>query len=61
MVTTRIRHGLATMATEVADAATAARLRALGCRWAEGGLYGRPLDTGGAGRAAGRPALTRGR
>jgi|GEM_PF-6688668 len=55
------RHlGLATLAPGVDDEATAARLRALGCRWAEGGLYGRPLDTGAAGRAAGRPASTAG-
>lgn len=51
------RHlGLATMASGVRDPAVHARLRALGCRWAEGGLYGPPVDTAGAGRTLGRPA-----
>jgi len=49
------RHlDLATLAPDVADGAGAARLRALGCRWAEGPWYGPPLETGTAGRAAGR-------
>lgn len=36
-------HGLATLATGVGDAPTHERLRAIGCRWAEGPAYGDSL------------------